>query len=682
VTFTRADVNSPVGVYAIIANSGQDDSYEFAYQDGTLSITKAQLVIRAENQSRPYGRENPVLSLAYVGLVADDTAEDITDSPVARTAAHVASATGVYPITLSGGSSRNYDLQLEHGSLTITKAPLTARADHKTRPYGSPNPGLTVTYEGLRTGESAAVLDVAPSLSTAANLQSSAGDYPIVLAGGADNNYEIVTVNGTLTVAKAAVTAKIRSYTRTYGQPNPSFEVAYSGWRNGESAPQLDQPVTVATAANALSPSGTYAITLAGGGDDNYTVLFEPGELQVLKAVLVAQAEDAARPQGSTNPPFAIRYSGLVNGDSAASLPHPPMASSAAESSSPVGAYPIVLAGGSDDRYTFELRPGTLTIHPAGLKLELASGAYSLPGCESEAAFVPAADLELGGRTNIGRALLTVTIVTNGAPGDVLDLKKSLVTGDRSHGDDSLLAWQGADFGLLSGGDNGAALQVRFFANAQAHHLALVLSNLVFKPAAQVPGQRAIEIRIQTTDRAEVASMIQVDVGECTEIAARELVVRQDSWREAPVEWLASSIRESVGEQRVELSELTEQGGSAILTNGVMRYAPPANFVGHDTINYRIVAAGSVARGRVNVHVLASGQLVAIDLRRSDSASPERIQLGAAGRPGQRVRILVSPDLLAWRVLGEAIVTPEGVIEFRDAGASLEQFRFYRTEEL
>jgi hypothetical protein len=244
------------------------------------------------------------------------------------------------------------------------------------------------------------------------------------------------------------------------------------------------------------------------------------------------------------------------------------------------------------------------------------------------------------------------------------------------------VAWQGADFGLLSGGHNGAPLQVRFFADAQPHHLALVLSNLVFKPSLLVAGHRAIELRISTADGSEAAGMIQIAVAACPEIAARELVVRQDSWRETPLEWLGASTRQAAGEQRFELEGVTERGGAVVVTNGVMRYTPPAAFVGHDVIEYKIIAAGSVARGRVNVHVLAAGHLVAIDLHRSDSASPERIQLGAAGRPGQQVRILVSPDLLTWRVLGEAIVTPDGVIEFRDAGASLEQFRFYRTEAL
>jgi len=59
------------------------------------------------------------------------------------------SGAGAYPITLSGGVATNYNLTLQDGTLTITKAALTAKADDQSRVYGQTNPTLTISYTGL-----------------------------------------------------------------------------------------------------------------------------------------------------------------------------------------------------------------------------------------------------------------------------------------------------------------------------------------------------------------------------------------------------------------------------------------------------------------------------------------------------------------------------------------------------
>ena len=87
--------------------------------------------------------------------------------------------------------------------IDVSKAPLTIKADNKSRPYGQPNPPLTATYTGFVNGDSAASLDSPVVLSTAANGGSPAGSYPITATGAADANYAISFVNGTLTVTPA-----------------------------------------------------------------------------------------------------------------------------------------------------------------------------------------------------------------------------------------------------------------------------------------------------------------------------------------------------------------------------------------------------------------------------------------------------------------------------------------------
>ncbi len=82
---------------------------------------------------------------------------------------------------------------------TIRKAPLALTAENKTRLVGEENPELTYAAEGLVNGEKTDVLD-AVELACAADATSGVGAYPIEFTAATDNNYEIATTPGTLTV--------------------------------------------------------------------------------------------------------------------------------------------------------------------------------------------------------------------------------------------------------------------------------------------------------------------------------------------------------------------------------------------------------------------------------------------------------------------------------------------------
>jgi type IV secretory pathway protease TraF len=140
------------------------------------------LTIRADDQSRGYGQENPALTFGYQGLVNGDTA--VAVAPAISTAATAASPVGTYAITLEGGSDENYALILEPGTLEVSRAPLTIRADDQSRGYGQENPALTFGYQGLVNGDTAVA--VAPAISTAATAASPVGTYAITLEGGSD----------------------------------------------------------------------------------------------------------------------------------------------------------------------------------------------------------------------------------------------------------------------------------------------------------------------------------------------------------------------------------------------------------------------------------------------------------------------------------------------------------------
>ena len=73
----------------------------------------------------------------------------------------------------------------------------------------------------------------------------------------------------------------------------------------------------------------------------------------------------AARPRyiGQANPQLTVSYTGFVNGDNVESLAERPSVTTTATTASPVGAYPITVAGAIDPNYTITYLPGMLTVN-------------------------------------------------------------------------------------------------------------------------------------------------------------------------------------------------------------------------------------------------------------------------------------------------------------------------------
>src|SRR5207244_865914 len=93
--------------------------------------------------------------------------------------------------------------------------------------------------------------------------------------------------------------------------------------------------------------------------------------IDVNKATLTVQAQDADRVYGTANPAFAVSYSGFVNGEdlSTSGVSGSPILTTMATASSAPGTYPITVGVGTltAGNYAFNLVSGTLTVTPAPL---------------------------------------------------------------------------------------------------------------------------------------------------------------------------------------------------------------------------------------------------------------------------------------------------------------------------
>jgi MBG domain (YGX type) len=98
-------------------------------------------------------------------------------------------------------AAANYDfVNLLSGVLTVTPAPLTISVNNATRQQGQPNPSFTFTYHGFVNGDGPASLTTPAVASTAANISSSPGVYPITVSGASSASYTMTYVSGSLTV--------------------------------------------------------------------------------------------------------------------------------------------------------------------------------------------------------------------------------------------------------------------------------------------------------------------------------------------------------------------------------------------------------------------------------------------------------------------------------------------------
>ena len=169
------------------------------------------------------------------------------------------------------------------------KPVVTAEA---SRQYGRMAAAINVLIEG-------APIEGAPECvcEAVADRTLPVGTYPITVLPGTVTTQSVELKDGVLTIEPAPLTVTAKSYTRQVGQPNPTFEVSYKGFRNGEKEEVLTVKPVVSCEANETSPAGTYAITPSGAEAANYTMNYVAGVLTVEDptAVSAPTADDGQR---------------------------------------------------------------------------------------------------------------------------------------------------------------------------------------------------------------------------------------------------------------------------------------------------------------------------------------------------------------------------------------------------
>lgn len=327
------------------------------------------LYLQIDDVDKSYGDANPTYTYTYIaGLQgADILSSVITGYTLSAAGSNVLDDAGVTR-TISGNfvTDLGYSVQVINGTLTVVKAILTVIADSDNREYGEANPALTLSYDGFKNGDNESDLDSLASISTTALITSGVGHYAITAAGGSDDNYEYVYVNGDLEITKATLTVTSQNATRVYGDTDPALTFTYTGFRNGDLLAAIDTKATGSSGTIGTTNVGSYAISGSGAFDDNYTFAYvNTGQLSITKAMLTATAQNSSRAYGDANPAFSVNYTGFKNSEAQGVIDTLATVGSAAGLTDGVGSYVIAATGATDNNYNFTYVNGTLNVTKA-----------------------------------------------------------------------------------------------------------------------------------------------------------------------------------------------------------------------------------------------------------------------------------------------------------------------------
>jgi hypothetical protein len=347
------------GSYTNTVSAGTEANYTVSTVNGSLSIAKANATVTANSSSLTYsGANQSVTGFTATGLVGGETEAVLVGVSASRTAKNA----GTYAVTPSGTAS-NYNLSFVDGSMQIAKANATVTANSASVTYNGANQTVSgFTATGLVGGETEAVLTGVSASRTAKN----AGNYAVA-ASGTDGNYNLSFVNGSLDIAKSALTATGNSSTVTYNGANQSVGgFTVTGLQGSDTVADLSNVVAAgATAKNA----GSYANTVTAGTETNYTVSTLPGSLDIAKANATVTANNATRTyDGSAyTGGNGVAYAGFVNNETEAVLGGTLGYIGTSQGARNAGSYVITPAGLTSSNYAVNFANGTLTISPAGV---------------------------------------------------------------------------------------------------------------------------------------------------------------------------------------------------------------------------------------------------------------------------------------------------------------------------
>ncbi|MEP1890146.1 MAG: Ig-like domain-containing protein [Cyclobacteriaceae bacterium] len=374
---TSATVASGVGTYPITLSDGSAANYIIESTDAILTVSVADLVVSADNQTRAYGEENPTLTINYDGFVLGETEADLDVVPAISTEANMSSDVGEYAITVSGAQDANYSITFEQGTLSIQKADqvidfatvseIDLLNENTIELTASASSEMEVVFS-LISGDGSIV----GSVFTA----NASGTFVVEASQDGDGNYNAASVAQTFNVNDSRKDSQTIAFgeleDKIYGDlpftlsatASSALGVIYSA--TGPVSLEGDEVTIIGT--------GEVTITATQNGDDTFNPAPSVSQsFAVAKAILTATAGDQTSTFGEAIPDLTISYAGFVGSDNSSDLDVLPTSATTATVGSDAGDYEVTVSGGNDDNYEMTYVSGLLTIEKANQTIEFAT---------------------------------------------------------------------------------------------------------------------------------------------------------------------------------------------------------------------------------------------------------------------------------------------------------------------
>jgi hypothetical protein len=340
-TFTGAlsrVTGEDVGPYAISQGTLANSNYTISFESDNLAVTARPITLAASSASKVYGNSDPSLAVTITSgnlgsVTVTDVLADITGTLSRTTGDNL----GSYNILLGTGTkASNYNVTYSNANaaFTITPRALTVTANTQSMTYGTAfTLDRTVfTVSGLIGNDAVNSVTLLQGANTVVPATQNAGTYsgssngimPSTAVGSGLNNYAIIYVPGTLTIATRPLTITPTARTSTYGDAlvlgNSSFSV--TGLVNNDVVSSVTLKYSNSTLVPGTLNYGSYAGAISasnatGSGLSNYAVTYGSANLLINKAVLTVAALPYAQFVGMTDPAgyAGVTYTGLKNID-------------------------------------------------------------------------------------------------------------------------------------------------------------------------------------------------------------------------------------------------------------------------------------------------------------------------------------------------------------------------------
>ncbi|MCW3491516.1 MBG domain-containing protein [Dethiobacter alkaliphilus] len=310
-SLTRA-AGEDVGEYQILLGTlTAGSNYDVTYIPADLTVTPRALTVSADDRNKVYGEADPVLT--YQVIDGELQGDDGLTGALTRSQGEDVGGYQIEQGSLTAGL--NYDLTYIAAELTITPRALTVSADNVSKVYGEDDPVFThqltegvLQFDDQLTGE------------LIREAGEDAGEYEILQGSlAAGDNYLLTYNSAVLIITPRELMVTADNQGKVYnGQAFPEeFTVTYSGFADGEDESILNGELVFAGEALEATDAGSYAITVEGVNNTNYSISFADGTLVIEPAALTVSADAQDKVYGDSDPALThqITSGTLVAGD-------------------------------------------------------------------------------------------------------------------------------------------------------------------------------------------------------------------------------------------------------------------------------------------------------------------------------------------------------------------------------